>query len=81
MLSVHCFRVNNIWRFYGKKEKAFNIFAGGVLFLLSLGNYLAAYQILQGQNIDIKPVKFRESYSKRLGDAYRFQRMSDEERI
>jgi hypothetical protein len=41
--AFHGFRMYNIWKFYPMKDKVFNLFALGVLLMISGANFNAAY--------------------------------------
>ena len=81
MGAFHTFRMQNLWRFYGAREKAFNVIGLFVLGSISVLNFNAAYQIKMGRAMDNIQVQTRESYSSRIGEAVGWMRMSEEEKL
>ena len=66
--SFQVFRVKNLWRYYPRREKVFNIFAIGLIYTISAANFNAAYQTYLGKTMQL--IEMRPSIFRRLTGNY-----------
>ena len=76
--AFNIWRARSQWPYMHSKDKAFNFFAIGFIFGMAGLNYMLAYRIHMGQQMDL--IELRPSYSERLRQSYQIMNMTEEEK-
>ena len=76
--GFNIFRTRSQWTYMHLKDKVFNVFAIGFIFGLAGLNYMLAYRIKMGQQMDL--IELRPSYSERLRQSYQIMNMTEDEK-